>query len=64
MEKKLKAMFDYQRFEGNKSLAALIRETEQRDCRELSEDELSFVNAAGDPNKEWLKLSMDFDRKD
>ena len=64
MEKKLKAMFDYQRFEGNKSLAALIRETEQRDCRELSEDELSFVNAAGDPNKEWLKLGMDFDGKD
>ena len=65
MEKKLKALFDYQRFEGNAALAALIRETEQREAvRELSEDELAFVNAAGDPDREWQKLSMDFDQKD
>ena len=43
MEKKLKAMFDYQSFEGNRSLAKLIRETEKRNSRMLTEDELAQV---------------------
>lgn len=59
MEKKLKMLFDYQRFEENSALAALIRETESRAVRELTDDELSMVYAAGDQtaamNKPELK---------
>lgn len=43
MEKKLKSMFDFQRFEGNRSLAGMIRETEERSSRMLNEDELAQV---------------------
>ncbi len=43
------SLFDFQRFEQNDSLAALIRETEQRyGGRALSDDDLSLVSAAGD----------------
>ena len=49
MEKKLKALFDYQRFEKNERLEKLIRETENRYAGELSDDDLSLVNAAGEP---------------
>lgn len=48
MEKKLNAMFDYQKFEKNSSLAKLIAETENRYAAELSDDDLGFVNAAGE----------------
>lgn len=47
MENRLKKLFDYQRFEKNKKLEELIRETESRDAVELSDDSLAFVNAAG-----------------
>ena len=47
MEQKLKKLFDYQKFEQNQKLAKLIDET-LADCKELSEDELSFVSAAGE----------------
>ena len=47
MEKKLSRLFDYQRFENNARLGALIRETEERSVRALSDDELFAVNAAG-----------------
>lgn len=46
MEKKLKRLFDYQRFERNEHLEKLISKTESR-ARELSDEDLSFVNAAG-----------------
>ena len=49
MEKKLKKLFDYQRFEKNERLEKIIKETESRYGGELSDDELSFVNAAGEP---------------
>lgn len=43
------ALFDRQRFEGNEQLAALLRESENRcDRPHLSDDELSFVSAAGE----------------
>lgn len=44
------SLFDRQRFEENGRLAALIRDTERR-CigRTLSDDELLFVSAAGEP---------------
>ena len=49
MEAKLKSLFDYQRFEANGRLAALIADTESRYGCELFEDDLGLVNAAGDP---------------
>lgn len=48
MESKLKKLFDYQRFEQNEKLEALIRESEESFVRELSDDELFLVNAAGE----------------
>lgn len=49
MENKLKALFDYQRFEKNERLERLIRETENGYAAEISDDDLSLVNAAGEP---------------
>lgn len=51
MEKKLKKLFDYQKFEGNAGLAALISETESRYDNELSDDDLENVAAAGEFNR-------------
>ena len=48
VEKKLKKLFDYQRFEQNEKLEKLIQETESRYTKELSEEDLSLVTAAGD----------------
>lgn len=48
MEKTLKGLFDFQRFENNDHLSRLIKESENRYSRELSDDELEQVNAAGD----------------
>ena len=48
MEKKLKNLFDYQRFEKNERLEKIIKETESRYGGELSDDDLSLVNAAGE----------------
>lgn len=48
MENRLKALFDYQKFENNESLNALIQETQMRLGAELSDDELSMISAAGD----------------
>ena len=51
MERKLKALFEFQRFEKNAHLDKLISETENRYARKLSDDELTMVNAAGElPN--------------
>ena len=47
-EQKLKKLFDFQRFEKNERLENLIRETESRYAAELSDDDLSLVNAAGE----------------
>ena len=48
MERKLTRLFDYQKFENNARLRALIQETEERCGRALSDEELYMVNAAGD----------------
>ena len=48
MENKLKKLFDYQRFEQNERLEKLIWETEGRYTKELSDDDLTLVNAAGE----------------
>ena len=59
MEKKLKKLFDYQRFAGNAALQAVI-DGEHRPPRELSLDEADLVSAAGsaylDPNEERKRL--------
>lgn len=44
----LTRLFDYQRFEGNKKLQALIDETEARCLHNLSDDDLEWVSAAGE----------------
>ena len=47
MDKKLRTLFDYQRFAGNSRLEGMIAEAERNNIRELSMDELGMVNAAG-----------------
>lgn len=54
MEKKIKKLFDYQRFEKNEKLEKLIRDTESRYAKELSDDDLSHVSAAGEDTPEPL----------
>ncbi len=49
MEKKIKSLFDYQRFKADPKLAEMIAETESRYRQELGDDEISVVSAAGDP---------------
>ena len=46
--KKLTALFDYQRFERNERLQALIEDTENRCMNALSDDDLEWVSAAGE----------------
>ena len=47
MENKIKALFEFQRFSGNKRLDAMINDTESRYRNEISDDELESINAAG-----------------
>ena len=51
-EKLLFALLDYQKFDGDAALDALIAETERRCARVLSEDELELVSAAGETTAE------------
>ena len=60
MEKLLAKLFDYQKFEQESELDALIRETEGRyalqGSQQLSLDELELVAAAGEsllPPDDW-----------
>lgn len=55
MENEIKKLFDYQRFENNARLASIISQTEERYGKALSEEELFFVNAAGELNTENKK---------
>lgn len=58
MEKIMKQLFDFQRFEGNERLGKLISETENR-SRELSENDLNMVSAAGIPNQQAFFTNRD-----
>ena len=50
MDKTLKRLFDFQKFEQNEDLQQIINSVHARyGVRELSLDDLSQVNAAGDP---------------
>ena len=59
MESRLKALFDYQKFEGNNDLQRIIDATHARygigkkngRVRELTMDELDYVAAAGSKKK-------------
>ena len=44
----LTRLFEYQHFEENKRLQALIDETESRYLHDLSDDDLEWVSAAGE----------------
>ena len=60
-EKRLRSLFDFQRFAGSQRLDALIRAVGlPGDVRELSDDELE-LNAAGEPEA-WRSLT-DGDKK-
>lgn len=50
MNKKLTSLFDLQKFHKNKQLETLIAETHSRYNKEISEDGLSEISAAGDIN--------------
>ena len=63
MERVLKELFDFQYIAQNKRLASLIAQTEARySGNALSDSDLEWVNAAGDPNN--LKGDKNHDRKD
>lgn len=47
MERKLKRVFDYQKFTSNNRLGAMIAETERR-YQALNDEDLFFVAAAGE----------------
>lgn len=49
MENKLQRMFDYQSFAGNARIEKMMKEAEARYNREISDDDLGMVNAAGLP---------------
>lgn len=48
MEKKLRQLFDFQKFSENPRLAEMIEETEKCYGETLSDDDLEQVNAAGE----------------
>ena len=51
MDKKMKRLFDYQRFEKNPRLTEMAREAERRYAQsgtELTDEDLTEVSAAGD----------------
>ncbi len=50
MNKKLTSLFDLQKFHKNKQLETLIAETHSRYNKEISEEDLSEISAAGDIN--------------
>lgn len=51
MEKKLKQLFDYQKFEKNPRLDTMLAEAEGR-CAAIDDEDLSLVSAAGE-NGSW-----------
>lgn len=59
MEKVVKMLFDYQKFEKNSSLEKLIRETENRYAAELNDDDLMMVAAAGEAGDTGAKEPHD-----
>ena len=64
MERKLKNLFDFQKFEGNSDLQQIIDSTHSRYAvKELSLDEMEWVAAAGVPEMNNRKNDQDAERK-
>jgi hypothetical protein len=60
MEKKLFRMFDRQKFEANKDLQQIIDTVHARyDARELTLDDMEWVNAAGEPTPPVMNEEKD-----
>ena len=67
MEKKLRALFDFQKFDGNSDLQQVINSVHARyavanagsSSRELNLDEMEWVAAAGKPEQEMKKNERD-----
>ena len=65
MEKKLKGLFDFQKFEGNADLQQVIDSVHSRYAskangrRELSLEDMEWVNAAGQQYQERKKNEHD-----
>lgn len=59
MENKLKSLFEYQKFEGNSRLAAIIADTESRLGSEISDDDLFMVSAAGELRDDVLGIKKE-----
>ena len=66
MESRLKALFDYQKFDPAPSLSAVCKEAERLYEEELSDDALSGIFAAGDIEQTAARLqqnsSADFEK--
>lgn len=58
MEKTLKSLFEYQKFEQNKELAQMIAKTESKYEAALSDEELDMINAAGVTRKGIAKIPI------
>ncbi len=63
-EQVLRALFDFQKFSGNRKLEAVIQDTQSRQAAALTESELEFVNAAGVPEIMGLQGGEGSDDKD
>ena len=64
MERTLKSVFDFQKFEGNSDLQKVIDSTHSRYAvRELNMDEMEWVSAAGIPEGINRKTGKDADNK-
>ena len=48
IERKLTQLFDYQHFQQNNRLSGIIADVENRYTKALNDDDLLFVNAAGE----------------
>lgn len=64
MENMLKKLFDYQKFEKNKNLGKMIKNVEDKYSAELSDESLSFVNAAGDIDSSKFHVDINLFKND
>lgn len=57
IEKKLKSLFEFQKFEKNSRMEKIISETESRYASELSDNDVANIAAAGDTGLSAEKFS-------